>query len=246
MDTLSVLKNRKSIRNFTGESISRETVNQIVEAAQQASTSINAQQTSIVIIENKETIQTIAEITGGKPQVAAADHVIAVVLDFNRTNEAFKLVGKEQVVHTTLEGLLVGAVDAGIMVEALQVAATALGVGTTVIGGIRNQPQAMIDLLGLPEKTFPIVGLTLGVIDTTKEPQVKPRVPVDSFAFYEKYDTQKVAEGVATYDKTLRQWWDVQNMTQMPAYIDAVTGFYSKPYYVDVKPTAIKQGFELL
>ena len=113
------LLNRRSIRSFTGASIKDEDLDTIIRAAQRAPTSINGQQISLIITRDKQTIQKIADYAGGQPQVASSDVFITFVIDFNRTSEACKAAGVEQVVEHTVEGLTVGAVDAGIMLMAL-------------------------------------------------------------------------------------------------------------------------------
>lgn len=243
-NTIKLMQNRKSVRSFSGESISKEDIDIIVKSAQQASTSINGQQISLVVTENKDNIKKIGEISGGQMQIATSDKFITVIIDFNRTNIANNINGKEQVIHKTLEGIVTGCIDAGIMVEALQIAATALDIGTTIIGGIRKDPKEMIELLGLPPKTFPIVGIALGVIDKNKESKVKPRVEMESFSFYEKYDNSKVEEGVKRYDKKLRDWYDDQGLTGLSSYIDSVS-LYSKPFYKEVKSILINQEFDI-
>lgn len=241
---LEQLNTRRSVRNFTGESVKEQDLRLILQAAQQAPTSINGQQVSLVITRNKENIQKIAQIAGGQPQVASADVFIAIVIDYHRTAVATELAGKVQVIHQSAEGIMVGAADAGIMLNALQTAANSLGYGSTAIGGIRNNPQQMIDLLGLPEKTYPIVGITLGVADDSQGVMIKPRVPLDSFAMYERYDQEAVEKGVKQYDQQLRKWWDDQQLNTMRSYADETAAFYQYVYFPEVAKTMQQQGFK--
>ena len=60
---------------------------------------------------------------GGQPQVAGADIFILVTIDFYRSTYAMKKEGKQNVIPMSAEGILVGAVDGGIMLNALQTAA---------------------------------------------------------------------------------------------------------------------------
>lgn len=242
--TIEQLLNRRSIRNFTGESVKDEDLTLILRAAQQAPTSINGQQVSLVVTRDKEKIKQIAEIAGGQPQVATADVFVTVVIDYNRSDAAMKHAGQEMVISKSAEGIVVGSVDAGIAVNALQTAAESLGYGTTVIGGIRANPQAMIDLLELPKNTYPALGSTIGVIDTEVASAVKPRVALESFAMNEKYDTEKVAMGAIQYDIDLRQWWDSIGLTEMPSYTAQTAQFYSNIYFPEVAKTLNSQGFE--
>lgn len=240
--TIELMKSRKSVRQFTGEHVSDDVLQQIIEAAQCAPNSINGQQASIVITRDKAKIEQIAELAGGQPQVAGADIFITVVADFNKTNEAAKLQGKTQSVHTTMEGILVGAVDAGIMVEALAVAAESFGVGNTVIGGIRNNPQAMIDMLDLPAYTFPIVGITLGYMKENTA-SVKPKMALNSFAHEDKYNKENVASAVKAYDEVLAEFFEGLGL-EMPTNSQFVSKAYENPYYTDVMPVLKKQGFD--
>ncbi|PFG18165.1 FMN reductase [NAD(P)H] [Propionicimonas paludicola] len=240
---LEQLTERRSVRAFTGETVKEADLAEIIKATQQAPTSINGQQITLVVVRDKERIARIAELAG-QPGIAAADAFVAFVADFNRTAEAAKLAGTEQVVERSAEGILVGAVDAGIALATFQAAAAALGYGTTPIGGIRRNPAEIIALLELPPRTFPIVGSTLGVPDRARLNKVKPRVPVESFAMAERYDAEKVAEGVASYDQVLRAWWDGQGLTQMGGYAQETAGVYSRIYYPEVAATLRAQGFE--
>ena len=241
--TLEQLLNRRSIRNFTGESVKSEDLKLILQAAQQAPTSINGQQVSLVVTRDKSKIKKIAEIAGGQPQVATADVFVTVVIDYHRAQAAMAEAGEDMVISRSAEGILVGSVDAGIAVNALQTAAESLGYGTTTIGGIRSNPQAMIDLLELPQNTYPALGSTIGVPDNAVPSAVKPRVALESFAMDEVYDAQKVAQGVKQYDLDLRKWWDSIGLTEMPSYTAQTAQFYNKVYFPKVAQSLEQQGF---
>ncbi len=134
--------NRRSVRDFSGEAVKAEDLTRILQAAQQAPTSINGQQISLVVTRDKDTIQKIAELAGGQPQVAGADVFVTVVVDYHRPASAMDAIDQSLVINQSAEGLMVGAVDAGIMLNAVQTAAESLGYGTTAIGGIRANPEA--------------------------------------------------------------------------------------------------------
>jgi len=102
----------------------------------------------------------------------------------------------------------------------------------------------MVALLGLPPRTYPVVGATLGVPDPAKRAQVRPRVPLESYAFSERYDAGKVAEGVAAHDEVVRAWWDQQGLTQMGTYSQDTAKTYSTVYFPTIAATLRAQGFE--
>lgn len=244
-ETIKQLLNRRSVRSFTKESVKKEDLELIFKAAQRCPTSINAQQISLVYTQNKEMIKEIAKLCGGQKQVETADVFVTFVIDFNRTNHAIESLGKEQVIQKSAEGIVVGSIDAGIMLSSLQNAAESLGYGTTAIGAVRINPDEFIKLLSLPKNTYPLVGSTIGVpTDSAKIAPLKPRVPFDSFAFENRYDDKKVKQGVEQYEKDMKQFRDANKMDYLTSYKEQTANFYGKFYMREVKKTFEKQGFK--
>ncbi len=243
--TINQLSKRKSIRQFTGESINQEDLELIIKTAQRCPTSINAQQISLVYTRDKEKIKQIAAICGGQKQVETADVFITIIVDFNRTAYAVEQVNEEQQIHKSAEGVLVGAVDAGIMLNAIQIAAESLGFGTTAIGAVRNDPKAMIKLLNLPEKTFPIVGTTIGIAtkDASEAP-LKPRLPLKSFAFEDTYNEKESKLGILEYEKDMKKYREDNNMNYLQSYCEQTAAYYKNIYFRKIAENYKNQGFE--
>lgn len=238
------LQNRKSIRQFTGEHVSEEDLELIFKTAQRAPTSINAQQISLVYTRDKAKIEKIAELCGGQPQVATADVFVGVVIDFNRTDIIVESIGKKHVIEQSAEGIVLGSVDAGIMLNHLQTAAEALGYGTTAIGAVRENSDKFVELFNLPPKTFLVVGSTIGVAtDEAKNAPLKPRVPLESFAMEDSYDTKQVKEDTLEYDKIFKKFRDETGSGSLPSYAQLTANYYSNVYYRKVGTTLEAQGF---
>jgi nitroreductase len=60
------------------------------------------------------------------------------------------------------EQLLLGCVDTAILAQNALVAAESLGLGGVYIGGLRNNIEAVTELLKLPQHVLPLFGLCLG------------------------------------------------------------------------------------
>lgn len=242
---LKQLLQRKSIRQFSGESIPAHDLDIIFQAAQRAPTSINGQQISIVYTQDKEKIQKIAQVAKGQQQVATADVFVTFVIDFNRTAIAIETLGKQQHIEQSAEGIIVGAIDAGIMLTALQAAAESLGYGTTAIGAIRANPKAMIELLELPPKTYPVVGTIIGVpTAAAKAAPLKPRMPMLSVVMRDKYDVQQVKSGVHQYEQEIKAFRTTHQMNYLTSYMEQVAGYYDHIYFTDIAKTFEEQGFK--
>ena len=238
------LSERKSIRQFTGEFVKDEDLELIIKTAQRCPTSINGQQISIIYTRDKEKIKQIAQLCGGQEQIATADIFITICVDFNRTIFAVEQTGEKHQIDKSAEGVLVGAVDAGIMLNAIQITAESLGYGTTAIGAVRNEPAKMIELLNLPLKTFPIVGTTIGVptIEAKNAP-LKPRIPLKSFAFEDNYDDKKVKDGVLVYEKQMKKFREDNNMNYLQSYCEQTANYYKNIYFRKIEENYTKQGF---
>lgn len=238
------LSERKSIRQFTGEFVKDEDLELIIKTAQRCPTSINGQQISLIYTRDKEKIKQIAQLCGGQEQIATADVFITICVDFNRTIFAVEQTGEKHQIDKSAEGVLVGAVDAGIMLNAIQIIAESLGYGTTAIGAVRNEPAKMIELLNLPLKTFPIVGTTIGVPTLeAKNAPLKPRIPLESFAFEDNYDDKKVKDGVLVYEKQMKKFREDNNMNYLQSYCEQTANYYKNIYFRKIEENYTKQGF---
>lgn len=242
--TIKQLQNRKSIRQFTGEPISQGDLELIFKTAQRAPTSINAQQISLVYTKDKAKLKRISELCGGQAHIATAEVFVGIVIDFNRTNAIVESLGKKHVIEQSAEGIMVGAIDAGIMLSFLQTAAEALGYGTTSLGSVRENSDTMIELFNLPAKTFLAVGCTIGVPtqEATNAP-LKPRVALESFVMEDSYDKEKVKEAVLAYDKNFKSFRDATGSGSMPTYSEMTAKVYSNIYYRKTGKVLEAQGF---
>lgn len=235
---------RKSIRSFTGEAVAEKDLETILQAAQRAPTSINGQQISLIYTRDKAKLAEIAQICGGQAHIAEADVFVAIVIDFSRTAIAIQQLGAQQIIEQSAEGILVGAVDAGIMLSFLQMAAESLGYGTTAIGAVRKHPEKMTALFELPPKTFIAVGTTIGVPSPqAKAEPSKPRVPYDSFVMQEKYQPEKVKQGVVAYEVIFKDFLNTHQKTDQPSYCEKVTSYYTQIYYNKTATAMQAQGF---
>ena len=184
----------------------------------------------------------IAELCGGQKHIAEAGAFVFVLVDFHRGVYAANSIGKRNIGPKSADGVLVGAVDAGIIVNSLQTAAHALGYGTTVIGAIRKATKEFIKMLELPEYVFPIVGTTIGVPVERKLTRVKPRVPLDTFVFEDTYNAKKVEEGVEFHEKDTIEWREENGTPQLPSYKEMIARIYEN-FYNTSKQDLESQGF---
>lgn len=144
-----------------------------------------------------------------------------------------------QIVHESMEGFGVASVDAGIVLGTLITAAESLGLGVVPIGGIRRNPQGMVDLLGLPPLTFPLVGLSIGHIKD--DMPRKPRMDIGTFRHDERHDASGYAAAIDAYDRTLMEYWNKLGRSDGTTWPDALASRLHTVYFPQLKPVAAMQ-----
>jgi FMN reductase (NADPH) len=100
-----------------------------------------------------------------------------------------------------VENFLVCAVDVGIAAQSGALAAESLGLGICYLGSIRNNTQAVIDLLNLPHLVFPVNGMAVG--RPAVPAIVRPRLPVSAVLYWDAYDPEPRDAALYEYDKTM-------------------------------------------
>lgn len=239
--TIETLVAHRSIRNYTSEPVSPEHLDAILKASQAMPTSINGQQISIVVVQDAERRQKISELAAGNPWIAKAPLFLVFVADFHKTGLASAKKGAKQVIHASAEGAVVATFDAGIAMGGAIAAAESLGLGIVPIGGVRRDPQGIIDLLGLPAHTFPVCGLVIG--HPADRSAQKPRLPLEAFAHKEAYNLAAVERSVDAYDLTMSEYYATRG-DKASDWSTGIAGAYQQVYFPAVGPVLRSQGFE--
>ena len=221
--TLELIHQHRSIRAYRPEPVARELVTAIVEAGQRASTSSNLQLYSVVAVADAAKREQLAALCGGQEHIRQAPLFLAWIADRSRLERVCTRRGYTQV-SSSVENFLVAAVDVAILMQTATLAAESLGLSMCYIGGIRNDTQAIIDLLELPPLTFPISGMTLGY--AAADTPTRPRLDSQAILHWERYDSSAEKERLAAYDQAMIETGIYQGR-QVPAPGDSTQ---SEPY----------------
>jgi len=103
------------------------------------------------------------------------------------------------------EHFIIATVDVALMAQNIVTAAESEGLGICYIGGIRNNPGAVSDLLRIPKGVYPVFGLCLGYPD--QNPEIKPRLPVSVILKEEVYNDTGDREVITEYDQQIREYY---------------------------------------
>jgi FMN reductase [NAD(P)H] len=240
-ETIKLIQNHRSIRSFLEKDIDNEIIDEILRASQAMPTSINGQQTSVIVIRDKETKAQIAHLAGDQKWIEDAPVFLIYVLDFYKTHLAAKKNGLTQVIHESVEGTMVGTFDSGLAMAAAIISAESLGLGIVPIGGVRRNPGALIKLLNLPEYVFPAVGLAVGYPKDNSHK--KPRLPFETFKHEEGYHTESLEKAIEQYDTEMEGYLKEIDREQEGNWSKFTSGIYQNVYYPEVYPTMKEQKF---
>lgn len=221
--TIQELMNRKSVRVFTGEPISKEKKELILTAATQAPTAGNQQLYTIIDVTDKELKEKLAVTCDNQPFIAEADMVLVFVADCRKWYEGFKDVGAEPR-NPGVGDLMLAVTDTAIAAQNAVVAAESLGIGSCYIGDIMENAEIHKEILKLPEYTFPAVMLVLGYPTKQQMYREKP----------ERVDLSHVVHenGYRTMDETERkEMW--QKKTGALSYEEWMKRFCERKYNSD-------------
>ena len=187
MDELfELMKNHSSVRNFTEEKIPDSDIRKMIETGFAASNWKNFQSYSIIVVKSQEQKDAIYQY---QPQKAIKNcsHYLVMVGDLKRAETAVKMHGKP-FQPAGIESLLISSVDASLAAQNILLAAEAMDYGGVMVGLIRDQSEEISDVLNLPDYTYPLFGIAVGVPARTNPP--KPRLPYEAVVFDEKYQIQ--------------------------------------------------------
>ncbi|MCM1521172.1 MAG: nitroreductase family protein [Muribaculaceae bacterium] len=201
------LLDRRSIRRYERDEVRQEDMDLIYDAIRNTPTSYNGQQFSVIDVTDPELKLKLYALIGQK-QVKTCSHFLLFLADYNKISLIGEELGEDMPDFTnTVDGLVVGVVDASLAMMSAVTMAESLGLGCCPIGYARTvAPEAVSQLLGLPKKTFVVCGLSIGV--PRESPDLKPKQPRDLVVFKDTYPTHndEMVEKLNEYNETIRNY----------------------------------------
>lgn len=211
LDVLQAMLTHRSVRAYSDRALPENTVETMVAAAQSASTSSNLQTWSVVAVEDEARKKALSELAGNQKHIIDAPLQMVWLADLSRLYDAALAGGIEARGVDYFEAFLVAAVDAALASQNAAVAAEALGLGIVYIGGMRNQPEKVAEILELPPLTFAVFGMCVGYPSELKPAHIKPRLAQEAVLHRETYSKAGMAEKVADYDALMSAFYASQN-----------------------------------
>lgn len=186
-DVIRELFERKSVRAFSDEPVTREEELQILEAAIQAPTAGNEQLYSIIVVRDQAKKEALAVSCDNQPFIAKAPLIIAFCADVRRWYRGFCLAGSSPR-EPGVGDFLLAVEDTMIAAQNSVVAAHSLGVGSCYIGDILERCEEQARILCCPRWVVPVSVVVYGRPAAGQVRRAKPRRwPVESVVFEDAY-----------------------------------------------------------
>ncbi|MDW0110093.1 oxygen-insensitive NADPH nitroreductase [Sporosarcina aquimarina] len=239
---IDLLKSHASVRSYTDEQLSSETVRELINAGQHSASSHFVQAYSVIHITDRVLREKLGEYSKNPHQFNGAGAALVFCADFNRLQAAAALHNRT-IDYTHAEAMLVGTIDVALFAQNVAIAAESKGYGICYIGGVRNNPAEISELLGLPEGVAPMFGMTIGVPAVSNE--VKPRLPVDAVLHENMYDEEKYKTILPQYDAIMKDYYETRNSNRKQAeWTEQMADFLESPQRPHMKDFLRARGFK--
>jgi len=164
MEFFDVVNARQSIRAYRPKKIEPEVMTRLLEAMRTAPTAGNLQAYQVYLVESPEKIQSLAGAAHGQECVSGAPAVLVICTDAPRSA---KYGSRGQTLYCIQ--------DVTIAATIAHLAATALGLGSVMVGAFNEDEAAKV--VGVPSHHRPILMLPVGYPNET--PARTSRRPLD-------------------------------------------------------------------
>lgn len=200
---ISLLLSHRSVRGYRPDALPSGTLETLIAAAQSAATSSNLQTWSVIAVTDPDKKAALAKVAANQKHIEQCPLFLVWVADISRNQ---RLGAAEGVTLETMpyqETFLVAAIDAALAAQNATVAAESLDLSCVYIGALRNDPQEVARIVGLPSGAFGVFGMCVGYASSAGATEVKPRLPQDVIVHHDTYDTTGETARRQGYDALL-------------------------------------------
>lgn len=203
-EVMTLLRSHRSVRKFTNQPVAQQVLDELIKCGQAASTSSFIQACTVIQVEDREKRDQLVELAGNQPYIASAARFVVYCADMKRHKIACDMHDADMLSGYT-EQFITATVDCALFAQNVITAAQSLGIEGLYIGGIRNNIQAVTDLLELPHLVYPVFGMCLGY--PAQNPEVKPRLPLSVVLKKDCYNDNADAKTMNDYDNQVREYY---------------------------------------
>lgn len=187
MDTLELIKRRRSLRIYDDRPVPPEVRQQILQAALSAPTAGALLLYAIIEIEDAELKEALSHTCDEQPFIAKAPWLVLFAADYQRLYGSWLETGLKPGRKPGAGDLYLACCDALIAAQTAVIAAEALGLGSCYIGDVVENAEKQRELLALPDYVFPAALLCIGYPPANDPRKTIPRLSLDAMVHRDRY-----------------------------------------------------------
>lgn len=192
---LATASRHVSVRSFRPDPLPPELPEALKQAIRRAPSSSAMQTRSFVFVTDPAVKAALRPLCGGQELVTGCALFIVGCLDYHHLDHATHVRGYPDR-SDDLRLLVTGVEDVAISQQNAALVAQAAGLGAVMVGGVIDGAVEVAELLGLPRRVVPILGLAVGY--SAESPELpRPRLPAEVSFFENRYTATPAAEAVA-------------------------------------------------
>ncbi len=188
---MKTILTRRTIRKYSTQDVEPALLDRLLTEAARTQTMGNLQLYSVVVTRSAEGKVALAPAHFNQPMVTQAPVVLTVCADFRRTT-TWAECRQATPGYDNLLSFMNAATDALLFTQTFCNLAEEEGLGLCYLGTTLYMPQAIIEVLQLPQLVFPVATLTVGW--PAEEPALTDRLPLESFVHSEHYHDPTAAD----------------------------------------------------
>ena len=223
-DELTNILNHRSHRRYKDKPIPDKLLEVLLAAAFSAPAKSDLQQSSVVVIRDKEKQEAIADMIPSMPWIRTCPLLMIFLGDSRRIRRICEMRNKP-FANDHLDAFLNAAVDAGLVLMNFMRAAEAVGLGCCPISVVRNHIDEVAQLLELPNFVFPVAGMTAGY--PSDDGYLSLRLPPAVNVHINAYNDTQLEQEIDSYDKRRDSIFSIPPEKQRKVEEYGVANFYS-------------------
>lgn len=185
-EALNQMKERYSCRAFSDEKIPEDILKEIIEVGLRAASGGNLQPYSIIVVKDEENKNLLYEACGEQKFIQEASVNLVFLMDWHKYDIYTKQKNAPFVAYKTFFHFLIAMQDIMCTAQSIETAAFLSGIGSCYVGSIIGESSLVKEKLNLPDKTYPVLVLSLGYPKNAAPAKIN-KLSYDTVVFDEKY-----------------------------------------------------------
>ena len=191
-ETMKLLYERGSCRQFQDKKISDELLNEVIGAGLHSATGGNLQPYSIIKITDDKNKEKLFEVNYMQSFIKQAPVNLLFCVDWRYIKRWAEANNAPFVAYKSYLHFLIALEDTIIAAQSICTAADSVGLGSVYVGTVLSFLEEIAEILEIPEGVFPVVIVSLGY--PVKKPEIKGKLGISGIVHNEKYKDIPIEE----------------------------------------------------